>query len=78
MLPCATVKARALSKRDQSSTQPSALAEGFKLHQSGDLNGALACYRRVLKKDKSNVEALYLLGSLHLQAGDHSRAETAL
>ncbi len=54
------------------------LQDGFNLHQSGDLKGAERCYRRILKKDKTHVEALYLLGSLHLQTGDHKRAEAGL
>lgn len=67
-----------MSERGQTASMPSALVEGFKLHQSGDLDGALKCYRRVLKKDKKNVEALYLLGSLHSHTGDQRRAESAL
>jgi Flp pilus assembly protein TadD len=67
-----------VSDRGQTASTPSALAEGFELHQSGDLKGALKCYRRVLKKDKNNVEALYLLGSLHSHTGDQRRAEAAL
>lgn len=62
----------------QQSAIPAALTEGFTLHRSGDLKGALRCYRRVLKRDKNNIEALYLLGSLHSQMGDHKRAETGL
>lgn len=68
-----------MSERGQTTPMPPpALVEGFKLHQSGDLDGALKCYRRVLKKDKKNVEALYLLGSLHSHTGDQRRAESAL
>lgn len=54
------------------------LQSGFEHHQVGDLKAAERSYRRVLKRDNSNPDALYLLGTLHYQNGDLKRAEKAL
>ncbi|MBT5564977.1 MAG: tetratricopeptide repeat protein, partial [Rhodospirillaceae bacterium] len=67
-----------MTPRNQDESAAATLRDGFDLHQSGDLKGAERCYRRILKKDKTHVEALYLLGSLHLQTGDYKRAEVGL
>lgn len=56
----------------------SALHSGYELHQAGDLKAAERFYRRVLKRDKNNPDALYLLGTLLYQTGDLKRAEKAL
>ena len=67
-----------MARRDQDKSTDALLRDGFDLHQSGDLKGAERCYRRILKKDKAHIEALYLLGSLHLQSRDYRRAEAGL
>lgn len=55
-----------------------ALQSGFDLHQAGDLSGAERHYRRALKRDKTNPDALYLLGTVLYQTGELKRAEKAL
>ena len=50
------------------------LARALEKHQAGDLMAAGGLYRKVLAKDPKNVDALNLLGTLLLSAG---QAETA-
>ena len=54
------------------------MREGFALHQAGDLIAAERYYRRALKRDKKNADALFLLGSVQVQTGDLEEAETTL
>lgn len=54
------------------------LQSGFEHHQDGDLKAAERLYRRVLKRDKSNADGLYLLGTVLYQTGELRRAEKAL
>jgi len=51
------------------------LARALQQHQAGDLMAAGQLYRKVLDKDPKNVDALNLLGTLLLSAG---QAETAV
>jgi tetratricopeptide (TPR) repeat protein len=51
-----------------------ALTQAFALHQSGQLASAADLYRAVLTDDPNNADALHLLGVVHHQQGDHSRA----
>jgi tetratricopeptide (TPR) repeat protein len=46
------------------------LEEAATLERLGDIDGAIACYRKVLKREPSNIDALFLLGRAHCQQGD--------
>ena len=46
------------------------LAQAFALHQAGKLDEAQALYRMILEQDGRNVQALSMLGLLHMQCGD--------
>jgi tetratricopeptide (TPR) repeat protein len=50
------------------------LAEGVRLHRRGDLRRADACYRRVLRLDPGQADALHLAGLIAHQTGDQSEA----
>jgi len=54
------------------------IAEGFRLHQQGDLSGAELIYEEVLEDLPENTEVLYLLGTLKAQTSDFSQAESLL
>jgi tetratricopeptide (TPR) repeat protein len=51
------------------------LQDGFRAHQTGDLDKAERLYRDILNVDGSNFDALYLLGYIHLQRGHWEIAE---
>ena len=53
---------------------PDLLATAVELHQSGRFEEAEATYRRVLRDEPSNSEALHLLGLLAHQVGDNQAA----
>ena len=46
-----------------------ALADGFARHRKGDLAAADRIYRKVIKAQPGNADALYLLGILYLDDG---------
>ncbi|MBV9851003.1 MAG: tetratricopeptide repeat protein [Armatimonadetes bacterium] len=48
--------------------------EAFARHQAGDLAGAEALYRRLLRRQPRHADALYLLGSLRAQRVDYAGA----
>ena len=50
------------------------LASAIEMHQAGRLGPAAQLYQRVLGQEESNVIALHLLGVLHHQQGDQTRA----
>ena len=52
-----------------------ALAEGWRLHQSGDHVAAAERYHAVLRDQPRNFEAFYLLGLLHGQNGRFDEAQ---
>ncbi len=45
------------------------IEEAATLERLGDINGAIDRYRKVLKREPSNVDALFLLGRAHCQQG---------
>jgi predicted O-linked N-acetylglucosamine transferase (SPINDLY family) len=51
------------------------LQNALRLHQSGDLEGAARFYRDVLRIDRRNFRALYLLGFVHFQKSEFGEAE---
>jgi predicted O-linked N-acetylglucosamine transferase (SPINDLY family) len=51
------------------------LQNALRLHQSGDLEGAARFYRDVLRADRRNFRALYLLGFVHFQKSEFADAE---
>lgn len=51
---------------------------GFESHQAGRLDLAERHYRRALKRDKKNPDALFLLGTLTYQNGDLIQSEKIL
>jgi tetratricopeptide (TPR) repeat protein len=50
------------------------LTTAIEMHQGGRLGEAATLYQRVLSQEKENPVALHLLGVLHHQRGDHTRA----
>jgi tetratricopeptide (TPR) repeat protein len=50
------------------------LTAAIEMHRSGQLGPASQLYQRVLAREQENPEALHLLGVLHHQQGNHSRA----
>lgn len=46
------------------------LDDGLAAHQRGDLQAALALYQRVLTLDRSNADAVHLIGVIAYQTGD--------
>ena len=46
------------------------LAQAIALHQAGSLAEAQGLYRTILDHDRNNVQALSMLGLLHMQCGD--------
>lgn len=54
------------------------LGEALARHRAGALKEAERGYRAVLELEDSNIHALTLLGTLHLQSGDFSEAERLL
>ncbi len=48
------------------------------LHRDGDVDAAERVYRRILKADPENPEALHLLGVVALQRGDGAGAESLI
>lgn len=50
------------------------LKTAVKLHQEGKLDEAEPLYRAVLKDDPDNVDALYLMGTIQYQRGQHGSA----
>jgi len=50
------------------------LTAALELHQSGQLEPAAQLYQKVLFQERDNASALHLLGVLHDQQGQHSRA----
>jgi predicted O-linked N-acetylglucosamine transferase (SPINDLY family) len=50
------------------------LAQAIAAHQKGDVATAEGLYRRVLKRDPANAEALHLLGVIAYQRGAHEDA----
>lgn len=53
---------------------PLILQEAFSHHQAGDLVRAEHCYRQVLERNPSHIDALHLLGIVALQTGRTSLA----
>jgi predicted O-linked N-acetylglucosamine transferase (SPINDLY family) len=51
------------------------LQNALRLHQAGDLERAAHIYRDVLKADRRNFRALYLLGFVHWQKEEFAEAE---
>jgi predicted O-linked N-acetylglucosamine transferase (SPINDLY family) len=51
------------------------LQNALRLHQNGDLDGAARVYRDVLRADRRNFRALYLLGFVHFQKSEFADAE---
>lgn len=54
------------------------LKTAVRLHQEGKLADAEPLYRAVLKDDPDNVDALYLLGTIQYQRGQHGSASLFL
>jgi tetratricopeptide (TPR) repeat protein len=50
------------------------LTAAIEMHRSGQLGPASQLYQRVLAREQGNAEALHLLGVLHHQQGNHTRA----
>jgi tetratricopeptide (TPR) repeat protein len=50
------------------------LAEGLRLHQAGDLAGAIRAYEAVLAEEREQADAMHLLGVARHQQGDHAAA----
>jgi tetratricopeptide (TPR) repeat protein len=50
------------------------LTAAIEMHRSGQLGAASQLYQRVLAREQENAEALHLLGVLHHQQGNHTRA----
>jgi tetratricopeptide (TPR) repeat protein len=50
------------------------LSAAIEMHRSGQLGPASQLYQRVLAREERNAEALHLLGVLHHQQGNHTRA----
>ncbi len=50
------------------------LSAAIEMHRSGQLAAASQLYQRVLAREQGNAEALHLLGVLHHQQGNQSRA----
>jgi len=48
--------------------------EAIRFHQSGDLNRAGQCYRKILKKCPDDFDALHMLGVLNYQKGKFDKA----
>jgi tetratricopeptide (TPR) repeat protein len=46
------------------------IEQAVALERQGDFAGAIAGYRKVLKREPSNIDALYLLGRAHCQLGN--------
>lgn len=64
---------------NQRSPGPEALLrEGVQRHQAGDLSGAAAIYRRVLRAFPREPDALHLLGLVTLQEGAPAQAEAMI
>ena len=51
------------------------LDAAIRLHTQGDLDGATACYRRIIDEHPDNAEAWHLLGVVAHQRGDDALAE---
>ena len=49
-------------------------ARAVKLHQSGDLDGAIGAYKEFLEKHPESVEARSNLGAVYARKGDYGRA----
>src|ERR1017187_1993533 len=65
------------SRRDPSMSD-ARLKEAYRAHQSGDLPKAEQLYRAILRTKRSNFDALYLLGSLHIQQTKWEDAERVM
>jgi tetratricopeptide (TPR) repeat protein len=50
------------------------LTTAIELHQSGQLGPAAQLYQKILAQEEDNAAALHLLGVLHDQQGQHTRA----
>ena len=50
------------------------LTAAIEMHRSGRLGPASQLYQKVLAREQGNTEALHLLGVLHHQQGQHTRA----
>jgi tetratricopeptide (TPR) repeat protein len=50
------------------------LYEGRRLHDAGELGKAAGYYRRVLKREPNNVDALFFMGSLKIALGEYNNA----
>jgi protein O-GlcNAc transferase len=48
---------------------PQLLTKAYGLHQSGRINDARGLYQSILAADPRNADALFLLGTIHLQRG---------
>ncbi|MGR3303931.1 MAG: tetratricopeptide repeat protein [Candidatus Scalindua sp.] len=54
------------------------LQEAFKLHQGGNFAAAETFYNKILKKQPTHVDTIFLLGTLNLQQGNFDMATTFL
>ncbi|CAK0749504.1 protein O-GlcNAc transferase [uncultured Gammaproteobacteria bacterium] len=59
---------------DSQKTLHHLLQTGFRQHKAGELAAAERCYRQVLRLQPHQADALYLLGLLAYQTGQHDRA----
>jgi tetratricopeptide (TPR) repeat protein len=50
------------------------LTAAIEMHQGGKLGQAAALYQKILAEERENPVALHLLGVLHHQQGDHTKA----
>jgi tetratricopeptide (TPR) repeat protein len=55
-------------------TMQDMLTAAIEMHRSGQLGPASQLYQKVLAREQENAEALHLLGVLHHQQGNHTRA----
>lgn len=67
-------KQRRATRDDTADGIRALLAQGLEHHRQGKLHEAEASYRRVLKKQPANADALHLTGLVALQSGRHARA----
>ena len=67
-----------MAKRGLKGVPADIIQQGFTHHKAGDFASAEKFYRRALKRDKKNADALYLLGSLYFQTDLLTKSEKTL